>query len=93
MVASKRTSESEGPGSNGLDPSALQYLVANQKGLVNDPATQVKNPDQSIIYHFLSVFLSTNLSNSWLDVPQNYQKKRRVMVSVKGLDLRLCSVY
>jgi len=41
MVASKQTSESEDSnGRNGLDPAALQYLVANQKGLVNDPATQ-----------------------------------------------------
>ena len=43
MVASKKTSESEdSTGRNGLDPAALQYLVANQKGLVNDPATQVR---------------------------------------------------
>jgi len=41
MVATKKNSESEDSSSrNGLDPNALQYLVANQKGLVNDPATQ-----------------------------------------------------
>ena len=43
MVATKKNSESEDSNSrNGLDPAALQYLVANQKGLVNDPATQVR---------------------------------------------------
>lgn len=44
MVASKKNSvsgqEVEDSSRNGLDPAAMQYLVANQKGLVNDPATQ-----------------------------------------------------
>ena len=49
MVASKNTSESEDSnGRNGLDPAALQYLVANQKGQVNDPATQVSDDDKSL---------------------------------------------
>ena len=42
MVSNKNSESEEANSRNGLDPAALQYLVANQKGLVNDPATQVR---------------------------------------------------
>ena len=66
MVASKKTSESEdSTGRNGLDPAALQYLVANQKGLVNDPATQVIQVRRNILA-FIDLSLILDYWPFWL---------------------------